>query len=273
MGNEKDSIVATLLVGSATWGLIFLFLTRSIVPSAVMGFGAGLLTLARSVERFRDLLVRGLGFALLGAGVLIFKTGAWYRSFIAVSLFWVGFLYALAYIGVRRYESDFVERNLLAFALMGFLFAFLLTYPDTARALSYVIYLLASGAIVYLTYLVSSYIGTRLGRDERIQPLPLPTLETRRDLYAHDIRRIYSSFVEKGEKAPLVVFLVRNAPDGIDDGQLARILRPIIEYSPPRFSPLTPQWVVEKKLNDERARRARILLRVLRSLGVGVGTE
>jgi len=259
--------VNSVLSAAFTWAVIGLMFMKEPVPSLLLGIGAGAAAFARYARRYHDLLIRGVGFGAASLAFLLYTGSHWYRWFFVVITAWVAVSYVLAYVLRLMFDSDFIERTFLAFLLVGTVFSFLLAYPDLRGALRFLILLTMGGLILYLTYAVSTYVSTRLGRKSRVEPLPLPSGSVREDYYSRELGRVIEAFVEKGDKVPLTVFLIRNAPEGLAEAQLREIVRPIVDYAPPGPSPLLPPWVVEKKLDDERLRRLEILRKTLRRLG------
>jgi len=260
---KVNSAISTVF----TWTVIGLMFMKDPIPSILLGIGAGVAVFARYAGRYRDLLIRGAGFGIGSIAFLLYPSSRWYRWFFVWITAWVAVSYILSYLLRAKFKSDFVERNFLAFLSVGAVFSFLLAYPDPRGALRLLILLTISALILYLTYAVSTYISSHFGRGSRIKPLPLHSLKVRDDHYSRELKKIISTFVENGDKVPLAVFLIRNAPEGLIEDQIREIVRPIVDYSPPHVSSLLPPWVAEKIMEEERARRAEVLRQTLRKLG------
>lgn len=246
------------------WSLVALgFL--GFYPGLLFGMGAAVAGVARHARRYGDLLVRGLGFLIMALAVFLLHTDLWLGTFAVSLLLWVALLYALAYVLRIRQNSDFLERNLLGMAAVGAISAFILAYPSTSSAVLLLFYLFASLAVFYLAYLVSSYLSSRWAGSEDLTPLPLPDLEPKRDAYSRDLERVVRAFVEKGDSAPLLVFVVRNA-SSLYTPHLEEIIRPIANYREASAPSLTPPWVVEKMALEERRRRAVLVKELVRRL-------
>lgn len=263
----EKSKVNSILSTAFTWAVIGLMFIKEPVPSILLGIGAGVAMFARYARRYHDLLIRGAGWGVASLAFLLYTGSHWYKWFFVGITAWVAVSYVLAYLLRVMFDNDFIERKFLAFLLVGAVFSFLLAYPTLRGALRFLILLTMSGLILYLTYAVSTYVSAHLSKKSRVEPLPLPSGGVREDYYSRELGRVIEAFVEKGDKVPLTVFLIRNAPEGLAEAQLREIVRPIVEYAPPRPSSLLPPWVVEKRLDDERLKRLEILRKTLRRLG------
>ncbi|NJE77359.1 hypothetical protein [Thermococcus sp. ES12] len=256
----------------AVWSVLaFIFME---LPLALLfGSGAAVASATRYVERRKDLLVRGLGFLIMSISVILLRSDSWWRVFISASLGWISMIYAAAYALWVIYGSDFLERNFLGVAIVGIISAFIFAYPSSTSAVRTLFYLLTVMSILYLTYLVSTYVSSLRRESADIEPLPLPELTPRGDAYSKDIERIVKAFVEKGDKVPLLVFLIRNSPRGLYDLHLEEIIRPLVDYSEVPVSPLAPPWLVEKKAEEEKIRRALLIRELTKRLSTHVGVR
>ena len=263
----EKSKISSILSAAFTWTVLGLMFMKEPVPSLLLGIGAGVAMFARYARRYYDLLIRGVGFGVASLAFLLYTNAHWYEWFFVGITAWIAISYVLAYVLRLMFNNDFIERKFLAFLLVGAIFSFLLAYPNPRGALRFLLLLTMSVLILYLAYAVSTYISTHLGKKSRVEPLPLPSGSVREDYYSRELRRVVEAFVEKGDKVPLTVFLIRNAPEGLAEVQLREIVRPIVDYTPPSPSPLLPPWVVEKKLADEKLRRLEVLRDTLRKLG------
>ncbi|WP_258083892.1 hypothetical protein [Thermococcus thermotolerans] len=246
-----------------TWSILG-FMFMDFPTGLLFGSGAAIAGTAMYVGRYRDLLVRGLGFAIMSLAVFLFHTDSWLRLFAGSFLAWVTFIYLVAYVLQVRYKNDFLEKNFIGIAFVGAISSFISSYPSVSSALMGVFYLLTSLAVLYLVYLVSSYVSSKRGSAEGIAPLPLPSLEPKRDAYSRDLERAVKAFVEKGNSAPLLVFIIRNSPRRLYDPHLEEIIRPIANYREAPVSPLAPPWVVEKKALEEKRRRMLLVMELVR---------
>jgi len=253
-----------------TWSILgIMFMDFPI--GLLFGSGATVAGMAKYVERYRDLLVRGLGFAIMSLAVFLFHSDSWFRLFVGSFLAWVAFIYLVAYILQVRYKNDFLEKNFIGIAAVGALSAFILSYPSVRSSLMFVFYLLTSLAVLYLVYLVSSYVSSKRTDIGDMALLPLPDLEPRKDAYSRDLERAIRAFVERGDSAPLLVFIIRNSPRRLYDPHLEEIIRPIANYREAPVSPLAPPWVIEKKALEEKKRRVLLVEELVRRLNAHGG--
>ena len=258
--------VKVLLNSTLSGGILALMFMKEVIPSIVFGIGVGIAALSMHVKRPQDLLMRAGGFFVMSVGIEIYHGSPWFKLFFVVFFTWIAATYVLAYLVRIKFTTDFVERYLIGFAILGSIPAFILAYPHPQSAVRYVLYILLSLAIIYLAYITSSYISNIVRKDDKIAPLPLPNIKPREDVYTRDLKRLIENFVKKGDKTPLVVFILRNLPKRIEDKDIMEAIRPLIEYKPRTSSPLTPPWIIEKRLKEEQARRAKILKEVLEKL-------
>jgi len=249
-------------------GILALMFMKEMIPSIVFGIGKGIATLSMYIKRPQDLLVRASGFLVMSTGIETYSGSPWFKLFFVVFFAWIAATYVLAYIVRVKFATDFVERYLIGFAIVGAIPAFILTYPHSQSAIRYILYLLLSLAILYLAYITSSYISSIVRKDDRITPLPMPNIKPQEDVYTKDLKRLIENFVKKGDKTPLVVFILRNLPPRIENKHIIEAMKPLVEYQPPTFSLLTPPWITEKRLRKEQARRAKILRDVLNKLNL-----
>lgn len=268
ISDEFRSFVGNMFTWSI-WGIMFMNL-----PSGLLfGSGAAVAGTAKYVERYRDLLARGLGFAIMSLAVFLFHSDSWFRLFAGSFLAWVAFIYLVAYAFQVRYKNDFLEKNFLGIAAVGAVSSFIFSYPSVDSAIMFIFYLLTSLAVLYLVYLVSSYLSSKRVDLGEIAPLPLSNLEPRKDAYSRDLERVIRAFVEKGDSAPLLVFIIRNSPRRLYDPHLEEIIRPIANYREAPVSPLAPPWVIEKRALDEKKRRILLVRELVRRLDAhgGIG--
>ncbi|NJE04487.1 hypothetical protein [Thermococcus sp. MV11] len=248
-----------------TWSVLG-FMSMDFHTGLLFGAGAAVAGTAKYVERYRDLLARSLGFAIMSLAIFLFRSDSWFRLFAVSFLAWVAIVYLIAYVLRVRYENDFLERNFLGVTAVGAISSFMLAYPSRGSSFVLVSYLFTSLAVLYLVYLVSSYVSSkRTGRRE-MGLLPLPDLEPRKDTYSRDLGRVVRAFVEKGDRAPLLVFIIRNSPKRLYDSHLEEIIRPVANYRESPVSPLAPPWLVEKKAEEEKERRALLVQELVKRL-------
>ncbi|NJE04984.1 hypothetical protein E3E36_02230 [Thermococcus sp. M36] len=255
------SIVSTFF----TWTMIAFIFSDNALVAIIFGAGGLLLGAASSAERYTDLLVRGGGFFVMALSILL-TDGGWMKDFLFLSLAGIGFGYVLAYAAIKFTGSDFVERNFLVFSGMIVMAALLGSYPDPARGFLALFYILVAAAIVYLVYLVSTYVSVRLNVNAVQDLLPPPESQPKGDAYSRELSRVVRAFVERGDKGPLLVFVLRHSPRGVLDIHLERAVKPLVEYSESPSSPFAPPWVVEKMRNEEKFRRKKLVEKLIKTI-------
>ena len=265
-GDKLKSAVGTF----ATWTLLAIMFSGSFLVAVIFGLGGLLLWAATVAEPREDLLIRAGGFFVMALSVLL-EGGSWLARFLMLSLAGIGLAYIVTYVTFRFTGSDFLERYFLVFVASVVMAAFMTTYPNKSQALLAVFYLLVAAAIVYLTYLPITYVSVRL-KNSNIDPLPPIELPIKEDIYSKDLWHAIRAFVEKGDKAPLLVFILRHSPRNVMDVHLERAIRPVVEYQP-RVSPLAPPWLEEKKNREEIFRREEIVRDLLKFIESAGGLE
>ena len=247
-----------------TWGLLALMFSDSLLVAGIFGTGALIAWAAGSTKRYTDLLVRGAGFFVMALAVFI-AHGGWIREFLFLSLAGIGIGYLLAYAGTILWNSDFIERNFLAFVGIIAIAALLVAYPNPGRVLWAMFSLLVALSMIYLAYLPVTYVSSRLGKKTPEELLPPAEPVPRNDPYSLELSRVVSAFVERGEKAPLLVFLLRHSPRRALDVHIERAVKPIIEYRE-SLPPLAPPLVIEKRREEEKLRRRKLVEKAIKTL-------
>ncbi len=267
---EKVNTLKSAVQVFATWALLALMFSDSYLAALIFGFGGLLLWASTHAERREDLLFRAGGFFVMALAVLLVG-GSWPARFLMLSLAGIGIAYVLAYLSFKLTGSDFLERYFLAFAGFVVFQALMITYPHPTRAVLALFYLLVAGSVVYLLYLAITYVSVRL-KNADVDPLPPMEYLPKGDAYSKDLARVVRAFVEKGDKTPLLVFVLRHSPRGILDVHLERAVKPIVEYRP-AIPPLTPPWLMEKRMAEEASRRRKLVEDLLRFIESAGGVE
>ncbi|ASJ09700.1 hypothetical protein A3L11_10825 [Thermococcus siculi] len=247
-----------------TWAVLALMFSSNFLVATIFGAGALIAWFAGSTERYKDLLVRAAGFFVMALAVFIAR-GGWVPEFLFLSLAGIGIGYLLAYAGIILWGSDFIERNFVAFVGIIAIAALLVAYPSPGRVLWAMFSLLVALALIYLAYLPVTYVSSRLGKRTPEELLPPAEPVPKNDPYSLELSRVVSAFVEKGEKAPLLVFLLRHSPGRALDVHIERAVKPIIDYRE-SLSPLAPPWVIEKRREEEKLRRRNLVEEVIKTL-------
>lgn len=267
---EKVKTLKSAVGTFATWTFLAMVFSDSFLGAVIFGLGGLLIWTATLAERWEDLLLRAGGFFVMALAVPLMGSG-WLARFLMLSLAGIGIAYVLAYLSFRLTGSDFLERYFLAFAGFVVISAFMITYPHPSRALLSLFYLLVAGSVVYLSYLAITYVSVRL-KNADVDPLPPMEYLPKGDAYSKDLARVVRTFVEKGDKTPLLVFILRHSPRGILDVHLERAVKPIVEYRPVTH-PLTPPWLMEKKNAEEVSRRRKLVEDLLKFIESAGGVE
>ena len=252
------------------WTIMATMFTKGILVPIIFGIGGLILWASHRARRREDLLVRAAGFMVMALASLLAGDG-WLTRFLALSFGGVSIAYLMVYAFYRLTGSDFLERYFLVLAGSVVLSALLASYPHPGTVLFALFYLLVASAIVYLTYLTVTYVSARIGKVE-LDPLPPTSPNPKEDAYTLDLRRVVRAFVEKGDKTPLLVFILRHSPRGVLDVHLERAIRPLVEYRPPT-NPLAPPWLEEKRALEEVRRRKKLVEEILKSIESLEGLE
>lgn len=269
-GSELKSI--TIEAG----GTVLLMLMLGFSPLLILSVLPGIILIAGAskVSRPRDLTVRGTGFLLLGAAVLVFGGTSWPWQVSLLTALWTAGVYWLAWY-LKSHGNDTLEKNALGAIAIGALAGALYVYPDRGATFKVVAELLVVAALITIASAISSYVYSKLHGEVLIGSEGAAKSTPRKDAYAGELERAIKDFVERGDKAALLVEIIENKPLSYPKWVVVEIVRKIVEHEDDLGGVLTPSWLRLKYARLARERRKRLVSEVLHSLRMegGWGVE
>ncbi len=257
-------------------GAALLMLMLGFGPALVISALPGIILIAGASKapRPRDLIVRGAGFLLLAAAVLAFGGTSWLWRAGLFTAFWTAGVYWLAWY-LKSHGNDALEKNALGAIAIGALVGALYFYPDRGATFTVVTELLVVGALISIAYAISSYVYSKLHDEIPLGSEGIAKSTPRKDSYAGELERAIKDFVERGDKAALLVEILDNRPLNYPKWVVVDVVRKIVEHEDDLGGALTPTWLRVKYARLARERRKRLVSEVLHSLRIkgGGGVE